>query len=492
MRRIIITIMLALCVILGLSVFACATVSDYDQGRDHGFIAGDYIGEIYGKDDFSNGKNNDWLKALPSNTAITDMFNLSRETSSYRSSFIAGFRLGFEEGYKNGFRWESNMELIVEPDNTGVIDGLIIGEITGQRAGVSDFNDGKTSDWKRELPSDSIIINDFNLNREVASYRGSFIEGFKKGFKTHYVIGFREANLNEIAEKLYEVEEYINISMDGGEAESWDGLMTVRFEEGTLYKENPIKVTRKVMAASGYSSNLLSATEHYTVVLKNRYIFPQKPFTLSFQYFGLKSAGIYQYVNNKWTYLTSDFKDNSIYTVIDAPYYRGGEYAVFIKRDLKEIVDIEYHWAGKELSYFNHLGYLNTNEQKEYKPDSIMLRGEFINMLDKVYHWSNDSKKNLSIFKDYSILGEYEESFSKAFGKGYISGYSDYTLRAHMPLTYQEVEAIMRKLLANSGFKWSDFSIRLQEDKGIVSSGARNTNNYISKAEAIYLLYNYR
>lgn len=491
MKRKIIALMLSVCVILGFSGFSYAYVSDYDQGRSHGFICGEFLGDLYGKNEYSNGNKNDWLKALPSNTAINEMYNLSRETSTYRSSFLSGFRLGFEEGYKNGFRG-SNMALDVYADNTGIQNGLAIGAIAGRRSGETDFHDGKTSDWQRTLPSNSKIISDNNLNREEAAYRGSFIEGFKKAFKTYYVIGFREANLQEITESLNRVEAYIDISMEGGVVKSWDGLLTVGFEPGTLYKENPMKITRKKMEVSGYTANLLSATEHYTVVLKNRYIFPQKPFILSFQYFGLKSAGIYQYINNQWAYLPSEFKDNSIYTIIDIPYYRGGEYAVFIKGDLKEIIDIEYHWAGKELSYFNHLGYLNTNERKEYKPDSIMLRGEFIYMLDKVYNWSKDSKKNLSIFKDYGILGEYEESFSKAFGKGYISGYSDNTLRANMPITYQEAEEIMKKLLANSSFKWSDISTKLQEDKGVVSTGSRNTNNYMTKAEAIYLLYNYR
>jgi len=492
MKRLINIVILAITVIFIFNSFSFAYVSDYDQGKEHGFPVGEFIGDLYGKDDFSDGKNNAWQNAIPNNNKIIEMFNLSRETSTYRASFINGFREGFEKGYKNGFRWESNIELVIEPDNTGILDGIQIGGLVGQRAGEADFHEGKSSDWQRVLPSDNRITIDYNLNREVVSYRGSFLEGFKKAFKASYVIGFRQANLKSIMEEINKVEEYIDVSMAGGSVISNDKLFTLDFEPGTLYRENKLRILEKRLDTIGYSSNLLPATEEYQISIKNRYIFPNKPFKISFQYFGLQSAGIYQLINNKWTYLPSEFDGHKIYTIVDASYYRGGEYAVFINKELKEITDIEGHWADKELNYFNHMNYLKTNQNNQYKPDGVMLRGEFIYLLDKVYGWTDSSKKNLSIFKDYGILGEYEASFSKAFGLGYISGYSDYTLRSHLPISYQEVESIMRKVLTNGSFKWSDISEKLQKEKDFFSKGGRNTSNYISKAEAIYLLYNYR
>lgn len=464
---------------------------DSDHGKEDGETVGKFIGELFGKNDYNDGKDNDWQEAIPSQKEIIKLFNLSRETYTYRNAFITYFRKYFEEGYKEAFR-ESNVTLATEEaDNTGLIDGLAIGEIMGQLKGTEDFEKGLNSSWRRVLPSDEEIIETYNLYREVPSYKGGFLEGFKKAFETHYIMGFRNANLNEILKNINVVDEieYTNITTFGGSISSDDKVMTITFDKGGLYKDNYIAIETSELKVLDPIFQLTPTTELYEVKLQEATIFPQKPFRLSFKYFGPESGGIYALKDGDWIYLSSKIEGEDIYTMIEEPLYKGGKYAVFISGSYKELEDIEDHWANVELDYFNRNNLLRAEEGKYYKPDNPMTRGEFILLLDKYYKWPTINNVNLSKYKDSVILEDYENSFGKGVALGYISGYSDDTLRPHMPISYQEVEWIMQKILNNKGFKWETVAEKLEEEKGFSSLGLLNNRLFVTKAEIIYLLY---
>lgn len=115
-------------------------------------------------------------------------------------------------------------------------------------------------------------------------------------------------------------------------------------------------------------------------------------------------------------------------------------------------------------------------------------------MLDKIYQWPMpESQIDLIKFEDYGTLGSYENSMAKAIFKGYfggyVAGYQDNTLRPRAPITYEEVEFIMGSVLSKPDFSWNEMGQKLLVEKNIVSNGLENKNAYLTRAEAVYLLY---
>ena len=160
-----------------------------------------------------------------------------------------------------------------------------------------------------------------------------------------------------------------------------------------------------------------------------------------------------------------------------------------------EFTDLEDHYMEREIYEFIDYGYLYMNPYLEFKPDEPITRGEFIVLLDHVYEWPTvyDDQIDLRDFRDYDDLGSLESSFAKAMYKGYltgiIEGYDDNTLRPREPITYREVEFLMQRIKNNENFTWAEVANSINYRKGVRSDRWTDTNNTLTRAEAVYLLY---
>ena len=72
---------------------------------------------------------------------------------------------------------------------------------------------------------------------------------------------------------------------------------------------------------------------------------------------------------------------------------------------------------------------------------------------------------------------------------GYISGYPDKTFRVNKPITYKEVENIMKRITDTEKFYWSNYSSKMLYEKNYRSKSISNKNNKITRAEVVYMLY---
>ena len=163
----------------------------------------------------------------------------------------------------------------------------------------------------------------------------------------------------------------------------------------------------------------------------------------------------------------------------------------------KPFIDISDHWAEDEIESFGREGYVRGDQNNQFKPDNPITRGEFVMLQDKVYQWPiPEEKVDLTKFSDYSALGNYESSMAKAIFKGYLGGvlkgYTDNTLKPSSPITYQEVVYIMRRIKGDDNFGWEDVAEKMNTEKGILSKGLENEEGFITKAEAVYLLYHFK
>ncbi|SES71310.1 S-layer homology domain-containing protein [Natronincola peptidivorans] len=174
--------------------------------------------------------------------------------------------------------------------------------------------------------------------------------------------------------------------------------------------------------------------------------------------------------------------------------YRAGDSQLLIAERYRPFNDINGHWAQEEIDTFGHLYYIRGDRTNNYYPDESITRGEFILLLDRVLQWEElEESVNLTAFEDYQNLGSYENAIAKAIYKahlrGFIIGYMDNTLRPQDPITYREVEMVMRKVLEDPDFNWQQINQKILREKGIHSNGIDYLGNPLTKAEAIYFLY---
>lgn len=177
--------------------------------------------------------------------------------------------------------------------------------------------------------------------------------------------------------------------------------------------------------------------------------------------------------------------------------YVGKDAALLDTSIYKPFTDISGHWAAKEIESFGRQGYVRGDQYNRFNPDAHITRGEFIMLQDKIYEWPIPKEKvDLTKFYDYNTLGNFESSIAKAIYKGYLGGflkgYTDNTLKPMAPITYQEVVYIMRQIKANDSFEWEDVAEKMNTEEGILSKGLENKEGFITKAEAVYLIYHFK
>ncbi|BBH23221.1 hypothetical protein Back11_45660 [Paenibacillus baekrokdamisoli] len=106
--------------------------------------------------------------------------------------------------------------------------------------------------------------------------------------------------------------------------------------------------------------------------------------------------------------------------------------------------DISGHWAEQQLTDWISKGYISAFPDGSYKPDRSVTRAEFMTMINRSFGFVEAATLN---FKDVdSSSWDYAE-IGKALKAGYISGYTDNTIRPSQTISRQEAAQIIYKLL---------------------------------------------
>ncbi|MGV8148692.1 MAG: S-layer homology domain-containing protein [Alkaliphilus sp.] len=493
-------ILSAICIIFTITTisFSFANELDTEQGNANGEVAGTELGTVYGNSFFGSGKDNDWASASLNDSSIISLFDLERDTTHYRNAFISSFNTAFEAAFKTAFR-DSSLSYALDAQGedvvlTGMDDGSSIGAIFGTSSGKRDFLSNKINDWNQSVLSEKQIIDYFNLSLENNEYKQSFIEGFTLAFAESYVTSFRNANIEDINNmykyKFGTVSE--TVFAEGKTITSTDQNLSIEFPVGTVFREVSLEIAITELPIFNPWDMYTVISRAYEVnVLKHGFIVLNRPITISFPYFWDHRGGIFYQNDSGWTYLPSVIENNRITTVINDPLFYGKEFVVLRDNKYIPFTDITWHWANGEIDYFLRRRFIdNECAEKRFNPDETMSRGEFIQLLDRVFAWSNvqDTEFDITRFKDYSILNEYRDSFEKAVSRGIILGNDDSTLRPHMPITYREVEWIIGREIPHKLFSWEDISSELLLEEFHLSAGKENKDANITRAEVIYLL----
>ena len=157
--------------------------------------------------------------------------------------------------------------------------------------------------------------------------------------------------------------------------------------------------------------------------------------------------------------------------------------------------DIEGHWAEEAINAFGEQRFVFGDRENNFHPNDYMTRGEVIILLDNILQWPMpDEPIDLTEFEDYSELGRYESAMARAIFKGYLSryivGYEDDTLRPNDPMTYEEFSTVIGKILEDETYEWRDSAVQILEETGYASPGIEDDSEFVTRAEAVYFLYN--
>ncbi|MBP1927328.1 hypothetical protein J2Z76_003225 [Sedimentibacter acidaminivorans] len=465
--------------------------SNANDETDYPSALGEALGVIYGARDYQKGKDSDWRAALPISTNISKMFELDKQSSSYRGAFITEFTKAFNEGYAEAYDTAAYEPALVSLEQ-GFMDGEDVGMIVGAPYGAKDFYAGKDLEFKRDLPSRNEIIKQYSLNNDDLDYEDGFISGFISAYEESYNQGYRESNMNDGLQKA--TSEIIPIS--GGTAVTEDKRFTVEVPSGTYYHDVNLSIITSFDVRKTNYSNLIKASDSYTIELSNLSgnINESKSIELSFEYYGDKfKGGIYRMDGNNWLYIPTNVKDGKMSAKINPKMLNsnGTTFSAFVDENTQAFRDVLGHWANDEIDAYVRRGIISGYSDMSFRPDNNITRAEFLTLLSRVYNWNiNTYPGSTTVFKDASTFGYYINVINYATYHNYISGYGDGTFKPKNLITYTEVQTIMNRVLYYGNFRWSDIANNMLYEKKVRSNSFNSMNNKITRAEVAYMLYN--
>ena len=105
--------------------------------------------------------------------------------------------------------------------------------------------------------------------------------------------------------------------------------------------------------------------------------------------------------------------------------------------------DVDSHWASSQIKRLVDKNVIKGYADGSFRPNNNITRAEFVALINKAYNYQNTNEIS---YTDVSKNDWYYEEIKKAKAKGYISGYSDNTIKPNKNITRQEVATIIAKV----------------------------------------------
>lgn len=433
-----------------------------ESGINDGEYFGNTLGRINGLKDYFDDKIRDYERDMPSNKSIEEEYSLERNGEQYKEGFLAGFKSAYEESYNESFR-NIKVDESIDSYENGYESGRTAGLNKGETYAIQDYYLNQENNWREHFPDKESVIIEYNLLIEDEAYRDSFMSGYLEGFTEGYRTTFQELYNETIVSKT-KIE---TIPISGGEIKSDDDNFSIHINKGTYY--NPVVISLSVMSSNPYyiEDKMIKASDIYSINILNKSdeAYNKEDIELSFEYYGKDNGGIYKLVDNEWLYIPSKIEEGYIRAEVKPTSfsYESNIYCVFVDKDYKLLYDIRSHWAKDEILAFQRRGIVAGYPDRTFKPDKDITKGEFFIILSKIYDWD---------ILDSIIVQAMEDPYG-----------------LEEPISYNEVESVMRNSMGLNEFNWNDISSQIIYEKLYKSKSYNNMNNNMTRAEAIYMLY---
>lgn len=166
--------------------YSASTDEGYKDGYSEGWLSGIEKAE----EDMAKNRSKNYSRSIPTNEEITKMYKLNDESSRYKSSFLDGYKDGFKDGYNRTYKTSDKDD---EDDKNSETYAQSLGFAMGEAYGQRDYYGGKSNRWSSAIPSNSSIVDIFDLKKETNEYRTTFLDAFGDSFKEGYEEGYRKA-----------------------------------------------------------------------------------------------------------------------------------------------------------------------------------------------------------------------------------------------------------------------------------------------------------
>ncbi|MDL2273798.1 S-layer homology domain-containing protein [Oscillospiraceae bacterium OttesenSCG-928-G22] len=167
-----------------------------------------------------------------------------------------------------------------------------------------------------------------------------------------------------------------------------------------------------------------------------------------------------------------------------------------------DVTDIKGHWAETQINRWIYLGYISGYTDNTFRPDSPISRAEFMALVNRAFGYTTAGYIS---YADVGTNDWYYRTVQIASYRGYITGYSDNTMRPNAQITRQEVAVMLTRILnlspnavpaqnyADYGKidAWSSGAIGAVTQAGLMSGYGDNTfraKANMSRAESVVAL----
>ncbi|WP_419874072.1 LamG-like jellyroll fold domain-containing protein [Candidatus Pristimantibacillus sp. PTI5] len=166
--------------------------------------------------------------------------------------------------------------------------------------------------------------------------------------------------------------------------------------------------------------------------------------------------------------------------------------------------DIYGHWAEKDFNSWYEKQLIKGYGDGNFKPNQAISRAEFMTLINRVFNFVEEKEVS---FSDLTSSSSFYTEVKKAVAAGYLSGYSDGTIRPNAPITRQEAAVILFRafqmkesgtdeivLTDTAGLPaWSKEAVETFVSEGYITGYDDHTfrpANKITRAEALRLVNN--
>jgi len=438
-----------------------------EQGINDGKYFGTLLGANYGRLDYYKTLTINWKRDLPTDSAIQSTFLLNNDNKDYSGAFLTSFKEFYNKEYEKAYR-AANTSYNVLLYEKGYAHGKDIGTLKGQTSASIDLTLGRTSDLSRYFFSDNDVIAEYKLFNEHKKYGDGFISGYKEGMRIGYLTLYQQSSFDDFSKKV----QTAILPIKGGEVKSGDGRLSISSGQGVFYNDVVISIDRmlnnSIITKMPSADRFTKASDLYSVRLANptNGFDQDKTVKLTFEYYGpYLTAGIYKYSNNGWLYMPSTVDEESI-TMFVRPKSLNNKteiYAVFIDSRAATPYDVRGHWAKNEIVTYVRRGIVGVNSDNNFLPNAYMSKTQLLSYVNSVYN------------KSYTVAD---------MGLNLLD-----VLNMNKPTTYKEVEALMKKATNDKSFTWSSMADKIAKNKDKFTLSYNSMDNYITRAEAVYMLY---
>lgn len=165
-------------------------------------------------------------------------------------------------------------------------------------------------------------------------------------------------------------------------------------------------------------------------------------------------------------------------------------YAVLEKVSDTDFLDIQGHWAQKEIEHLVGEGIIDGMDASSFKPDDHLTRAQFVSLLSKALKLGNQAET--AEFDDVSSDSWYKDSVYAAQQAGIVSGIDDHTFAPESNISREQMAVMMVKAyLFATKKQLTDLSVPTENtysDNDIISNWAQS---YVKSAAFLGIMNGY-